>query len=194
MKPRSLGRNGEHSPVYEDPKLVWLPIYVMTTGRDAPGNLLLSIVLCLPSGISNPNEVLASIHDGPTSQLLKIQVAMPEAMTNSIGIHSHILERGLPKAQKLQHIRVANYNSALEDIQPVVGKTIWFTATINLPQKLAGKQFFSEHFKEGKHGAKILCLDMLVEHARTNVTKRSFAKMEDESIYSLSDEDDDADE
>ena len=176
--------------VYEDPNLTWFPIYVMTTGRDPPGNLLLSLLVCLPSGISNPNEVLASIH-GPTFQTLKIQVALPEAMTNSIGLHSHVLEKGLPKAQMLQHIRVANYKSALEDLQPIVGKTIWFTATINLPQKLAGKQFFSEQFKEGKHGAKILRLDMLIEHARTNVTKRSFAIMEDESLVSSSDDNDD---
>ena len=53
------------------------------------------------------------------------------------------------------------------------------------------KQFFSEQFKEGKHGAKILCLDMLIEHARTNVTKRSFAIMEDESLVSSSDDNDD---
>ena len=74
-----------------------------------------------------------------------------------------------------------------------MGETIWFTATINLPQKLAGKQFFSEQFKEGKYGAKILCLDMLIEHARTNVTKRSFAMMEDDSLFSSSDDDDDND-
>ena len=157
-----------------DNGLIWHPLCVMGTFKDAEMNLMMFCNLVLPSGVCKPSDVKFKVEEDS----LYITVAMPALLGNGYALHKDTFaaSAGPRSAEDIgNNLRVSTYNKALAEFMTSKGEKVWWTAMVDLPATAATTRLDRcKILQDSDSLATVACIDMLVKDSNDDDADKTF--------------------